>query len=43
VALDRRVTLNGTVKSWAEHDAAVDAAWGAPGVQDVRDELEIVY
>jgi osmotically-inducible protein OsmY len=42
-ALDRTVTLNGRVKSWAEHDAALDAAWAAPGVKDVRDELEIGY
>jgi osmotically-inducible protein OsmY len=40
-AIDGTVTLTGTVDSWAEHDAAVDAAWLAPGVHDVKDELEI--
>jgi osmotically-inducible protein OsmY len=42
-ALDGTVTLNGTVKTWAEHDAALDAAWAAPGVKDVKDQLEIGY
>ena len=35
------VTLTGHVRTWAEHDAAVDAAWMAPGVYDVLDELVI--
>ncbi|MGD0556739.1 MAG: BON domain-containing protein [Streptosporangiaceae bacterium] len=35
------VTLSGHVRTWAEHDAAVDAAWMAPGVYDVLDELVI--
>jgi osmotically-inducible protein OsmY len=35
------VTLNGHVRTWAEHDAAVDAAWMATGVYDVRDDLYI--
>ncbi len=33
------VTLRGTVASWAEHDAAVAAAWAAPGVLGVDDHL----
>jgi osmotically-inducible protein OsmY len=35
--------LTGTVRSWAEHDSAVQAAWAAPGVTGVDDRLEIVY
>ena len=37
------VTLAGTVRSWAEHDEAVDAAWAAPGVMSVRDDLTVAY
>jgi osmotically-inducible protein OsmY len=35
------VTLAGQVRTWAEHDAVVDAAWMALGVVDVRDELSV--
>jgi osmotically-inducible protein OsmY len=35
------VALSGHVRTWAEHDAAVDAAWMAMGVYDVRDDLYI--
>jgi osmotically-inducible protein OsmY len=35
------VTLTGHVRTWAEHDAAIDAAWMTPGVYDVFDELVI--
>jgi osmotically-inducible protein OsmY len=35
------VTLTGHVRTWAEHDAAVAAAWMASGVMDVADELYI--
>jgi osmotically-inducible protein OsmY len=35
------VTLRGHVSTWAEHDAAVGAAWMAGGVMQVRDDLEI--
>jgi osmotically-inducible protein OsmY len=37
------VTIKGTVRSWAEHDEAVDAAWAAPGVTSVRDDMFIAY
>jgi len=37
------VTITGTVRSWAEHDEAIDAAWAAPGVTSVRDETLITY
>ena len=35
------VTLSGHVRTWAEHDAAVGAAWMAGGVFEVRDDLAI--
>ena len=35
------ITLTGHVRTWAEHDAVIDAAWMAGGVLDVRDELQI--
>jgi osmotically-inducible protein OsmY len=35
------VTLTGSVRTWAEHDAVVDAAWMAGGIADVRDELSV--
>ena len=35
------ITLTGHVRTWAEHDAVIGAAWMARGVIDVRDDLEI--
>jgi len=35
------ITLTGHVRTWAEHDAVVDAAGRANGVIDVRDDLHI--
>ena len=35
------VTLTGHVRTWAEHDAVIDASWMATGVYDVRDDLFI--
>lgn len=35
------VTLRGDVRSWPEHTAAVGAAWSAPGVRKVIDELHV--
>jgi osmotically-inducible protein OsmY len=35
--------LTGSVRSWAEHDTAVAAAWAAPGITKVDDRLEVVY
>ena len=35
------ITLTGHVRTWAEHDAVVDAAWMANGVIEVRDYLPI--
>jgi osmotically-inducible protein OsmY len=37
------VTIDGTVGSWAEHDEAIDAAWAAPGVTSVDDEMTVAY
>jgi osmotically-inducible protein OsmY len=41
--LNGTAILTGTVRSWAEHDSAVQAAWAAPGVTNVDDRLDIVY
>ncbi len=35
------VTLGGHVRTWAEHDAAVGAAWMASGVFEVRDDIYV--
>jgi osmotically-inducible protein OsmY len=35
------VTLSGRVDSWAERKAAHGAAWSAPGVTEVRDQLHV--
>jgi osmotically-inducible protein OsmY len=35
------VTLTGHLRTWAEHDAVVDAAWMATGVYDVIDDLYV--
>jgi osmotically-inducible protein OsmY len=35
------VTLTGHVRTWAEHDAAIDAAWMPAGVYDVIDNLDV--
>ena len=40
---DGTVVLGGTVDSWAEHDAAVAAAWAAPGVRSVDDNILVEY
>ncbi len=37
------VTIKGTVSSWAQHDEAIDAAWAAPGVTAVYDDMTVAY
>jgi osmotically-inducible protein OsmY len=37
------ISLSGAVSSWSEHDAAVAAAWAAPGVTAVEDMLVVDY
>ena len=38
---DGKVTLSGTVRSWVERQDAVNAAWSAPGVKNVVDQIRI--
>lgn len=40
-ARDGTVTLRGRVRSWAERTAAESAAWSAPGIATVENELAI--
>ena len=37
------VSVTGIVGSWTEHDAAIDAAWAAPGVTNVEDNIVVEY
>jgi len=37
----KKITLRGKVKSWWERSLAEDAAWSAPGVAQVDDQLSI--
>ena len=36
-------TLTGTVRSWSDRDAAVAAAWSAPGITAVIDSINVIY
>jgi len=38
---DGKVTLRGRVHTWAERAEAERAAWAAPGVSEVRDEIKV--
>ena len=37
------VTLSGSVRSWNEKNEAVSAAWNAPGVNAVKNNIEVSY
>ena len=37
-----KVTLRGTVRSWAEREQAERAAWAAPGVNNVQDLVTVI-
>lgn len=43
MAEEGKVTLKGTVRSWAEREDAERAAWGAPGVKTVDDQLAVRF
>ena len=38
---ENTVNLSGHVRTWAEHDAAIDAAWMTSGVYNVQDNLYV--
>lgn len=40
-ARDGKVILRGTVRSWFEREEAEDAAWAAPGVSDVENQITV--
>ena len=37
------VTLGGTVRNWAEREAATNSAWASPGVRSVVDKITLAY
>lgn len=45
VTTDRRgrVTLNGSVSSWADRDQAEHVCWAAPGVTEVDNQLHLTF
>jgi osmotically-inducible protein OsmY len=41
-AIDGKVTLTGNVRSWFEKQEAATAAWAAPGVKEVNNQIAVV-
>jgi osmotically-inducible protein OsmY len=41
-AADGKVTLRGNVRSWFEKEEAATAAWAAPGVKEVSNQIAVV-
>jgi len=39
---DAAVTLTGRIRSWSERTQATEAAWNAPGVHAVQNEIFVV-
>lgn len=40
-AHNHKVILRGTVRTWLEREEAERAAWAAPGVSDVQNDIRI--
>jgi len=40
-AIEEKVILRGSVRTWAEREDAERAAWAAPGVSDVQNDIRI--
>jgi len=41
-AKDGKITLRGSVRSWAEREEAEHAAWAAPGIFEVQNDILVV-
>jgi osmotically-inducible protein OsmY len=36
-----KVTITGSLRSWSQHDDAIAAAWGTPGVTELEDRIAV--